>query len=120
MSKCKIGQKLKRRGGEIVVLESIQSHKEWPYVCRWNLDARVSTHDQKGRFWPTRKSESDIIAILPPPKRKVKEAKPRLLEISDANDGEVIAKIAMKLHGKKPNQQDTLRAAIKLLQSLLK
>lgn len=42
---------------------------------QWGLDARVTSHKKNGRFWPEQESDSDVVAILPLPKKAAKKVK---------------------------------------------
>ena len=125
LSNAKIGQRLRLRSGVIVTFGAIDLNTG----TKFKYDAARPCYYswmQNGRFFSNGESTTDVVEILPLPKRKVEEAKPELLEISDAGDGKAIAKIAMKLHGGKSSSKElsdwdkhAIRRVINILEALL-
>lgn len=70
LSKCKIGQKLKRRNGEIVAFAGKSNNRFYPYKSNTG-----HYYTQQGAFCLSGSSPSDIIEILPLKKKAAKKAK---------------------------------------------
>lgn len=107
LAKCKIGQRFQMRNGKIAILHKVESPitDNQPYLVRHedeNKEVDPYYYTSSGSFYSSGKSEFDIIAILPLPKKK---APPRLQK-------------ALNLPA--PLDKQAIRAAIKTLQALLK
>lgn len=107
LSKAKIGQKVRLACGEIAELVSIRKSHKWPFEVQWRMDARITSHVQNGRFWPEQPSDSDIVAILPLPKKAAK-SKPAQSDVLTLTS--LFAKIAFS------NDPAWVKRAIKALQ----
>ncbi len=99
LAKCKIGQRLKTREGKTVVYRGNSRDKNWPHLA-----GNLSYTDDGFQTHSTDPNKADIIEILPLPKRKVKAPK----------------RLRTALEMRQPIDKQAIRAAIKLLQSLLK
>lgn len=97
LSKCKVGQRVKLRNGEVKTITGLDEATSTPF--KW--DSGPSSWRRDGKFYSHHgPSEYDIVEILdlPPAKRPAKRAKKPMVEVS----------------------QDNLRAAIKHAEATLK
>jgi len=98
LSKVKIGQRVQLRNGNIAILQEFDaSDPLFTHKVNGNWCTKA------GRLWINTPSQNDIIKILPLPKKKAVK-KPML-------------KNYLQIKGK---NEKTIRAAIKLLEGLLK
>ena len=76
LSKCKVGQRVKLRNGDIAQLATIEGHEAFPYCCVNIKNAQQVTYTKNGRFMQSaREYPLDIVAILPLPKKAGKPGK---------------------------------------------
>lgn len=101
LAKCKIGQRVRLRNGEIAIIEKFREHEE---VYPWLTDLG-ECYTQKGWYYADgENSRLDIVALLPLPK---KAGKPNTLDrftsafakIAFEGDNDLIRKAAEQLEG---------------------
>ena len=99
LAKCKIGQRVRLRNGEIAIIEKFREHEEEVYP--WLTDLG-ECYTQKGWYYADgENSRLDIVALLPLPKKKAK-AKNRNIDTNNQHKD---------IYSRKPNTLDRFTSA---------